>query len=225
MYKRISLTTNAIMLYYEDNVDKLIKNGVDTFLVSFSTSNERMFDAIVKKKSAFKYSVQGIKNVKKRGKGVRINTVLHKLNYKNIANTVRFLIELDVDAIQLSFMNPIGSSIVNGKSAIAVTYSELMPYMRDAFKVADEMGFNELYLENFPICIAPEFINNLSDLRKPDANKDYYNALKTKPEKCKRCSFVDICDGVWEPYLKQFGDNELKPISIAESIQIRQIRI
>jgi len=221
-YKRISLTTNGLLLYKQENVDKLIKSGVDTFLISFPTSNERMYDAIVKKKGAFKLAVNGIKNVKKRNKEVRINTALHKLNYKNLANTTEFLVKLGVDAIQLSFLNPIGSSIVNGESAIALSYTEIMPYIKETFKKSNDIGFNKLYIENFPICIAPELINKISDLRKPDENKDYYNACKTKPEKCRKCSFNDICDGTWEAYLKQFGDSELKPISISESIRIAQ---
>src|SRR3989344_2798889 len=51
-YKRISLTTNGVMLSSQKNADALIHAGVDAFLVSFSTSHERMFDAIVKKEGS-----------------------------------------------------------------------------------------------------------------------------------------------------------------------------
>jgi len=109
-------------------------------------------------------------------------------------------------------MNPVGSSIKDGKSVLAATYTELLPYVKTAFEKADEMGFNSLFIENFPICTAEEFMGKISDLRKPEENKDYYNACKTKPEKCRKCSYFDVCDGAWEEYLKQSGDEEIKPI-------------
>ena len=214
-YKRISLTTNGVMLSSQKNADALIHAGVDAFLVSFSTSHERMFDAIVKKEGSFQHTVQGIRNIKARGKEARINSVLHKLNHKNVANTVEFLIGLGVDSIQLSWMNPVGSSIVDGKSAIAVSYAEALPFIREVFERANRLGYSSLFIENMPICIAPELTSRISDLRKPAENKGYYNAEKTKPEKCGACALAGICDGVWKAYLAQFGDGELNPVSSA----------
>ncbi|MBL7056097.1 radical SAM protein [Candidatus Woesearchaeota archaeon] len=219
-YKKISLTTNGVMLHDASNVEKLSCAGVDAFLISFSTSEERMFDSIVKKAGSFERVVQGIKNVKNVGKEVRINTALHKLNYKNLAKTVRLLIELKVDAIQLSFLNPVGSSIVQGKSAIALKYGDMISGVNDSFEVAQKFGFKNLYIENFPICVAPNLVSKISDLRKPEENKDYYNSCKKKPEKCGSCSFNDICDGVWEAYLEQFGNEELRPVSYIDSLEI-----
>tara|TARA_Y100000310_G_C20659216_1_gene803727 strand:+ start:1006 stop:1896 length:891 start_codon:yes stop_codon:yes gene_type:complete len=211
-YKHITLTTNGFMLAYSNFTDKLIECGVDSFIISFATSDEKMYDAIYKVKGAFRHVDKAISNIKKRNKGIRINSVVHKLNYKNLANTVSYLIDKNVDSIQLSFMNPVGSSMVNGKSAIALPFKEIMPYVKDAFKVAEKLDFDGLFIENIPICVAREFSNKVSDLKKPEENKDYYNYCKTKPEKCNECIHFAVCDGVWEKYLKQFGDEELEPI-------------
>jgi len=214
-YKKIFIATNGFMLYYDSFVDKLILAGVDTFQISFVTHHEKIFDGVTKVKGAFRYVTKGILNVKKRNKKVVINAVIHKLNYKSIDESVAFLINNGVDLVQLAFMNPIGSSIINGKSPLQVTYTELMPYIKGAFKKAEGMNFDNLYIENIPICIAKEFIPRISDLRKPKENKDYYNAGKTKPGKCKKCLYFDVCDGAWKAYVKQFGEEELKPLKKA----------
>ncbi len=221
-YKQIFLTTNGVMLHLQANADKLIHAGVDTFLISFPCSDEAMYDAIVKKKGSFRLAVEGIKNVKRRGKQVRVNTAMHKLNYRYLPKTIPFLAELGVDAIQLSFLNPIGSSMVNGKSAIALSYTQIMPTIDEAFIEAKKIGYEGLYIENIPACIASKYIPYLSDFRKPDENKDYYNASKAKPSQCSSCSMNSICDGVWKDYLLQFGDSELKPISSHDSKMIRE---
>ena len=210
-YKRITLTTNGFLLAYDSFTDKLIKNGIDSFIISFIASNKKTYDTVTKVKGSFKYATKALSNLKKRNQEVRINIVPHKLNYKDIEKTIEFLIKQKVDSIQISFMDPIGSSVVNNKSTLAVTYTKLMPYIKTAFKIANKLDFNKLYIENFPICIAKDFIDNISDLKKPDENKDYYNACKTKPEKCKKCSYFNVCDGIWKAYLEQFGDEEIKP--------------
>jgi len=212
-YKHITLTTNGFLLAYDGFVDRLIKNGVDSFIISFVTSNEKIYDGITKVKSSFGYVTKALSNLRKRKREVRINTVLHKLNYKDIDKTIEFLIKQNVKSIQLSFMNPIGSSIRDGKSVMALTYSEIMPYIKKAFEKAKQLNFDNLFIENFPICTAEEFKSRISDLRKPEENKDYYNACKIKSEKCRKCSYFDVCDGTWEAYLKQFGDKEIIPLS------------
>jgi len=212
-YKRVILNTNAFLLVHEDFLDKLIESGVDSFIISFSTSNERMHDAVTKVKGSFQHINKALSNIKKRNKEIVINTVLHKLNYKSISETVAYLISKNVDFIQLAFLNPADPSVmVNGKSAIAIKYDELMPYIKGAFETANKLNFDGLQIETFPICIAKEFVDKIADLKKPKENKGYYNMCKTKPEKCNKCTHFKICDGVWEAYLEQFGDQELNPI-------------
>ena len=143
-YEKIFLTTNATLLYNRQNAEKLIRHGVDTFLISFSHGQDRLFDSIVKKEGTFGRVVQGIKNVKSLGKQVRINAVVHKLNYKQLPQMVEFFVSIGVDAIQLSFINPVGTSVApqtHGKSFLAIRYSEAMPFIRQSFTVAKNLFF------------------------------------------------------------------------------------
>lgn len=217
-YKHISLTTNGLMLGYPNYADILINSGVDTFIISFATTDELIYDNITKVKGSFKQLNNALNYLNEKKVSVRINTVIHKFNYKNLKNIVKYLVLKNVKSIQLSFMNPIDESAKTyGISKLVIKINDLKPYISDAIKEAQNLNFNDLYIENFPICTMEEYKDKISDLKKPENNKDYYNSLKFKPENCRFCVYYNICDGTWKEYLKQFGDEEFKPI-ISDSI-------
>jgi MoaA/NifB/PqqE/SkfB family radical SAM enzyme len=211
-YKRIQLTTNGFRLTYKNYCDKLINIGINSFQISFGTSNEKLYDAIYKVKNARHYVTNAIKYLKTKPVILRTNTVIHKLNLKDIPNTVEYLIKLNLDEIKLSFMDPVGASVINGKSVLIPTYLETVPYVMESFKISEKNNYKNLVIENFPICVIPEFESKISDLSYPQNNKIYYNRNKKKPEKCKKCLHFNKCNGTWINYLKQFGDEEFNPV-------------
>jgi len=211
-YKKICLVTNGILLSYPTFLDKLIKLGVDSFQISYFALTKEKQDALSRTRNTFDYVNKGIKNAVKSGKEVRINVVINKLNYEYLPEIAEHLIKLKVNSITLAFMNPIGESVKNGKSILAVPFAAVMPFVKLSFEKAKELGFDNLFIENFPLCIAREYMDRISDLRKPEENKDYYNSGKAKTKECSECSYNENCDGIWQGYLKQFGDKELKPV-------------
>lgn len=211
-YKRITLTTNGFLLSDKSFVDELVDAGVDEFIISFLSSDPENYDKISGVKGSFEKVVSAIRNVRREEKRFRANIVIHKLNVNELPDIVTFLAKEGAESIQLSFMNPVGSSIINGKSTIAISYKEVLPFVKKALETAKEIGFNEIYIENFPICIIPDQIKRISDLRKPPLNKEYYNLSKTKVGCCSKCRYGDICDGMWKAYVEQFGEEEIIPI-------------
>ncbi|MBT3407139.1 radical SAM protein [Candidatus Woesearchaeota archaeon] len=222
-YKKIILTTNGFLLAYEKFTDKLIKNGVDSFIISFLTHEKKKYFEISKIKNSFNYINKAISNIKKRKKEINVNIVIHKLNYKNIEKTVEFLINKKINSIQFSFINPIGSSIINDKSIITERMSKVILHLKSAINYGIEKNYNNIFIENIPICIAPTLIKKISDLKKPKENKKYYNSSKIKLEKCKECIHNQICDGIWKAYHQQFGDSEFKPILKKKELKIKLI--
>jgi len=206
-YRRITIATNGLMLAYKDFTKKLISLGVTDYQISFQTTLEKDYFSITGIKKAYELVVDGMRNVKNDGGRIMINLVPHQINYKHLAEIVDFLIDFGVDKIQLSFMNPIDSSAALGKSRLAVSYEQLMPFVDRAIAVAKKKSFTEVYIENIPLCVAREYVDKISDLNKP--NKEYYNAHKAKPDFCKKCKDFEICDGTWDAYLTQFGHEEL----------------
>ena len=210
-FKNITLTTNAFRLSYSGYLDKLIRAGVDSFIISFISVNEKSYDSITKVKGSFKMVSKAIENINKKGLFWRANVVLHKLNYKESERIVEYLIQKGASSIQLSYMNPIGSSVVDGRSFLAVRFKEVMPYVREAFVASEKSGYKKLQIENFPICVAHDLKDCISDIKKPVENKEYYNSEKTKPKGCSDCCYYFSCDGVWDKHIKQFGSAELDP--------------
>lgn len=211
-YNQICLTTNGFLLFYGNFVERLISHGVDSFILSFQSSDKNSYRCITRVKDSFKYVKKAIRNIKAFNKEIRINTVLHKFNYEETDKIVSYLINKKVDSIQLSFMNPVGSSFRGGKSVIAISFSDMMPYVRSAMIKAKELNYDNIFIENFPACIARDLIDKISDFHKPKENEDYYNACKIKLGKCKRCKYDSSCAGVWRAYIEQFGDKEIQPI-------------
>ena len=211
-YKSISLTTNGILLASGDLTGRLAAAGVTRFLISFQTTDSDDYDRITGVKGSYALVVKGIENVRKAGAVFNSNTVIHKLNYSRLEDISLFLIKNGVSNINLAFMNPIGSSVVEGKSDMAVSYTKALPFVQKAFEAADNERFMRLYMENVPLCMVPKLISRVSDQRQPEGNKDYYTAGKAKPEKCGLCRYDRTCDGTWKAYLEQFGDEELVPV-------------
>ena len=211
-FRKVTITTNGFMMYYREFLKRILSAGADSFIVSFQTINPDDYSKITGVKKAHEYVTGGLENLRKNECDTRVNTVIHKLNMKFIPETVEYLKAMEVSSIQLSFMNPIGSGIIDGKSSMAVSYSETMPWIRKAFRKASEIGFEELWIENFPPCIAGNLSDRISDARKPYENKGYYNRGKIKPRICRECIHVNSCDGFWKAYFEQFGDSEIVPV-------------
>lgn len=211
-YRWISLVTNGILLSYDKFIDRLIKSGVDSFQISYFALDEEKQNAIARTKGTFERINKGIKNAVKRNKEVRINLVINKLNYSDLPEIVEHLIKLKVSSITLVFMNPCGTSVIDNKSVLAIPYGVIMPFIKISFDKAKKNNFDKLYIENFPLCIGKDYMENISDLRKPKENEDYYNSSKVKPSRCSECIYYDRCDGIWRAHLEQFGDTELIPI-------------
>lgn len=211
-YKHVHLTTNGLLLSYSDLAGKLKKVGVDSFIISYLSSDEKMYDAISRIPGSYKMIRKAFKNLFNQESTIKTNTVIHKLNYKELPKITKQLIMSGVDNIQFSFIDPIGSSVKNDKCGLLVNLREVKQYLYDAFLVAERNGFYNIYVENIPVCVIPELVNRISDFSKPDANRDYYNACKMKLDKCKECAYDGMCDGVWKEYVKQLGDDEFIPV-------------
>jgi len=182
-YNDIMLCTNGFLLAQKENVAKLKGFGITKIQISYLTNNPEMYYKTTGIKNSYKYVLSAIENCKSLGLTVSINTVIFRHNYTNLPEIVKELIDLEVDNIQLSFLNPTGTSIVDGKSKVMVRLSDVKPYINEAFEYAEALKFDNLFVENIPICIIPHLKDRISDLQKPEENKDYYNACKRKPDK------------------------------------------
>lgn len=207
-FKWISIATNGLLLSNKNIVERLYRAGVDSVQISYFANDDRTFKALSRTNLQNDLIDRAIRNAVEIGMTVRNNVVINNLNYKQLPEIVEKLKGFGVSHINLAFMNPVGTSVINGRSISALRFSDVMPYIRECVKISRD---GMLTLENFPLCVAGEFREILSDLMKPEENQDYYNSAKHKPEECKGCIYYDECSGVWEAHLRQFGKGEIRP--------------
>ena len=202
-YKRIRLESNGLMLSYKEFIDRLVECGVDHFQISFQTIDEEEYDKITRVKNSFKLVMKGIENIKAAKKPVSVNIVAHKYNYRFLPKVAEALINRGIVAIRISSHNPFDVK----KTDSAITFTEVIPYIKEALIKAKDMGFKPIKIGDFPDCVVKKINNDVK-------NNNVHSILKTKPNKCKNCMHHDSCKGVWASYLKLFGEEEIKPIII-----------
>jgi MoaA/NifB/PqqE/SkfB family radical SAM enzyme len=205
-FRSVMIATNGFRLKYLDFTRKLHQLGVTGYQISFQTTDAKEYYSITGIKDALSLVDMALLNVRQLHQRVNINTCVHKLNYRKLPEIALHLDQY-ADYIQFAFMNPVGSSVIGGKSFVAVSFSDALPYLREAVASSQKV-----HIENIPICVIPDMMSRISDLRKPEANKAYYNNCKRKPDRCAGCKHFEACDGAYEAYLKQFGERELEPI-------------
>ena len=211
-YSRIGLGTNGLMFSNKSFLQRLITAGLDSIQVSYFSGNEKNYSALSRTPKSFKLVTKALSNISKTGVDLRINVVISKINYTELIDIVSNLSRFRVSSITLSFMNPVGTSVVNGKSGLMVTYTKIMPKIREVFLFSRKDYRERIYIENFPICIAPDLKARISDLTQPSENHEYYNTSKVHPKKCSMCKYRESCKGLWKAYYEQQGDSEIKAI-------------
>lgn len=216
----IEVQSNGRMYFYKEYCQKLIKNGVNNFVISFHSHIERVHDQIMGVPGTYQQVVQGIKNLNQLGQSVKINIVLIKLNYAHLEDFVKFLLKnFDMEEIRFDMAMIEGNALKNPKAIIA-EMSLVGPHICRAIDLAkDKVG---CYVYNMVPCLLPgheEYINDLGQLDTILAGPEFEASLDTarrgrrvKAKVCQKCKYNNICDGIWRNYADIFGFNELKPI-------------
>lgn len=220
---RVEVQSNGRMYYYRDFCEKMIKAGVDDFVVSFHSCKEDIHDKMMGVKGTFEQASCGIKNLKDLGQTVKINLVILKPNYQHLAETVKYLLGFKVNEFRLTFLSIDGSVLKNPK-VLTAPMKVVAPYMERAI---DEINKTEpspgVFIYNFVLCLLkPPYRKHINDLSQMDtflrgpgfeaSIDEHRRTLKVKSPVCQKCQYDKICNGVWKSYAKYFGLKELKPI-------------
>jgi len=221
-YEYIQLQTNGRMLYYMPFVKKLISAGVTDFGPAIHGHTAKIHDYITRSPGAFKQVVQGVKNLRKLGQYIIMNSVINKLNYKYLDKLAQLFIDLEVDQFQLAFIHPVGNAW-KYFDILVPRKSEVMPYVHKALDLGKEHGF-KMMVEAYPYCFMQGYEKYCSELYMPPAEirdaesvvKDFDKIRKetgkVKFPQCKECKFYLICEGPWKEYPQKFGSSEFKPV-------------
>lgn len=220
-FKEIMMISNARMFCYDSLCKSLVNAGLGLVFVTIQAQDKYLHDKQTLVKGSFLETVQGIKNLKKYGIEVYTNTVINKMNYKDIPALPMLLSSLKVDFSKLSFIRFKGNAKAN-KENLFIRMTDVIPYIK---KAADNFiklkkGF---VIQEIPFCVIRSHIKHIRKGQKfpviiktqPDGDKflrKYYRGGNIKRAACKECVYYGACLGPWQEYVKYFGWSEFKPL-------------
>ena len=225
-YKVIQIQSNGRMFSYKDYCKALIRAGANEFSPALHGSTAKIHDAITQVPGSWKETVQGIINLKSLGQYVIDNTVVSKLNYKDLPNLARLFVKLKVDQFQFAFMH-INNIIFHDPKLIkkiVPRYRDTVPYMKRGLDIGAKAGI-VMMTEAVPYCFMKGYEKYVAEQYIPfttvvDNNlevKDYGHYRKTegkmKGPNCQKCKYYKVCEGPWKEYPEIFGWDEFKPVT------------
>ncbi|MCX5712958.1 MAG: radical SAM protein [Candidatus Omnitrophica bacterium] len=211
---KISLLTNARMFSYPDFAKKFLGSYDNLDLViPLHAHRADIHDRITRVKNSFSQTVKGLNNIMKfrsAGQAVEIRVVIHKLNYKFLYNTIKFISANfpSADRLVVIFFEIEGHA-KNNLKALKIRYTQVIPQLNKVYGLAVKLPDFRLY--HFPLCVVPE--------------KFYSRVWRTLPEHgvaflkvCDKCPVKSLCLGIHKEYLKNVGKAEFYPVKIKSGL-------
>ncbi|WP_084022324.1 radical SAM protein [Chlorobaculum limnaeum] len=222
-FSDIGLQTNGRALN-SDYVQKLLKAGLSTVLISLHGTSEHVHDKITGVPGSYKATLRAISNLFSASVGVVVNTVIcrsnaHELN--NMPNVLGDFVERGV-TWRLSYPILEGDAYVN-RQELLIRFSKLNRYLVDTLPKARRIGM-KLQAGTMPLCISKRYeLHNTyttNELLSLIVVSPFYNhnivrgEVSVKFRACSACTTESLCRGIQIEYLKMFPDahKEFRPI-------------
>lgn len=228
---RIILQTNG-RAFKDVEFTKKAMNYIDIFLIAFHSHNNIKHDMITRKKGSWEETVKGLKNIISFSKNIRSvysQTVISKLNIKNLVKTYDFLFQLGIRNMNLTFPHPNGNALTNF-DIVVPKYSEINSEIKKCLREYSSC----LHIEAIPRCYTHPYNIHYYDEERMNSfgNSGYDEGIKNKhvsdynslilkdyrkSDVCKLCIYNDKCPGVWKEYFDAY-EKELDLIPVKEGV-------
>ncbi len=227
-FRVIQIQTNGRMLAVDRALDKLIEAGATEFSPAVHGHNAAIHDELTRAPGAFRQTVKGIHNVRKRGLPVLMNSVITQANYRFLPDMARLFVKLDVSQYQFAFVHALGTAGDNFDT-IVPKLSEAQPYVLASLEIGRQAGI-PCMTEAIPLCFLPGYESFAAEWIIPDTRivdaewvidsfTDQRLAEgKLKGEVCKDCDLNSVCEGPWREYPEHLGWDEFKPVKRPNSV-------
>lgn len=216
-YGAIAVITNGRMLAYPDYCAGLLASGVSEVIVSLHGAAPQVHDAVTGVAGSWAQTVRGLSNAltlrpPASKVKVSVNATVSALNIAGLADLRDFFLSLrGLKNIVFHGLRPAGRALINWKR-LAVPYSQLV----SALAPAAGPWPGNLRVWDVPLCVAGpripetacEFARRKTDIIAARGFAADILAGKTALARCRRCSKLSICGGVYERYLKIYGEGE-----------------
>ncbi len=221
-FRIIQLQTNGRMLSVPRVVERLAAAGVTEFSPALHGPNAAIHDGSTSVKGSFRQTLTGIRNVRRIGLPVVLNSVITRANHRHLRAMARLFVALEVDQFQFAFVHALGSAAAHFDEVVP-RLSAVGPYAREALEVGEAAGVSCM-TEAIPLCFLGRFAHLAAEWRIPrtriyDADQiveDYTETRlregKAKGPPCEGCAARDRCEGPWREYPARFGWGEFVPL-------------
>jgi len=224
-YQIIQIQTNGRMFAYMNYCEEIIKAGANVFGLSIHGSNPQIHDYLTRVPGSWGQTTRGIKNLKSLGRSVMTNSVVNKINYKDLPDLAKLLVSLGVRQFQFAFMhiNRLIASDPKLIKEIVPRHPAVEPYVKKGLQIGIKAGLRVM-TEAIPYCFMKGYEQYIAEKIIPDAAvydadsviKDFTPHRKTKGKakgpNCKKCRYYKVCEGPWKEYPEIFGWKEFKPV-------------
>lgn len=204
--KIVEFQTNAVLVEkWEPRRLEQLGGLVDFWNVNFSAHTPELDVAVTESPGAFEARVRGVKALLKLGKPVRLNFIVHEVNYREAEAFVRYAHrELKgFSWIQFSYVKGMGRAKNN--RLVMPAFRDAAPHLRRAFAACDELGVR-FDVDHIPVCFVMEWKDHHADYRKMrEKAPGRHLAEKQQVADCDGCAMADACPGPRKDYIEVYG--------------------
>lgn len=204
--KIIEFQTNGIMLTrYNPKRLRLIAGLVDFFNINFSAHTPELDLAVTETEGAFHWRIKGVRHLIAMGAKVRLNYIVHEVNYRQTPNFVRFAAQelSGFSWIQFSYCKGMGRA--KGNKQVMPRFSDAAPYINEALKLCRELGIG-FDIDHIPVCFLMDYKEHHADYRKMrDHKPGVHLAEKQQVADCDACVMREVCPGPRRDYIEIYG--------------------
>jgi len=228
-FETISLTTNGRMFAYPEYVKKILDAGLTDVVFSIHGHNDELHDSLTRVPGSFAQLKKGINNLRDKGfSRIGSNTTIVKQNYKQLKEIADFISGLDIENAEFIFVDSNEGAAKNNFEKLVPRVRDIIPYVKKCLDVGREKKALHWHVRYLPLCQLEDYLEQVSEIDEvkkfqtehsapdffnPNAEESRAEVGRSKAERCGNCRLNEQCEGVWNEYIKNYGDDELKIIS------------
>jgi len=209
------LQTNGRLLAYKSFCQDLVVAGLDYFGVAVHGHNPSLHDYLSNCTGSFQQAVSAMQNLARLRQKFITNTVITKQNYRHLSDIAKMVLCLGAQKYQFIFPHVSGEAYINRK-IVLVKMKQVVPFARDALQLGIKFKRSST-IKAIPFCLLKDCDSHIRRSIYPDEKyvffKDEADCSLWKGERCKRCSYNEKCEGVWQVYPRLFGTEEFVPVT------------
>lgn len=229
----VYLFTNGLKLSDINFAYSVVEAGVSRIAIPIYSHIAKTHDLLTRHKGSFADTIGGTNNlfsIKKQNRyplEIELKTLVCLVNMNHLPQVVGLIIEKfpQPDYFLLSSMY-VSDAVFSSMHAVVPRLSRCTSVLRQSIDIAVAGGI-DVCLYYIPLCILKDqkyAILCNKDRYRSDKDPDFYfdssvphgiqlDTDSAKGENCFRCSFDSSCDGIWRSYAKEFGFDDLCPIT------------